>query len=460
MERHETPLDVARILAKWAPRKLTSLLEPAVGKGALLRPFIPLVHNKECRVVCVDIDTDVIAQFEAGVGRELAGQVVLIDGDFLTIDRGEMIPEGSGGFDCIIMNPPFAARVKREVEDQILRAVRKVPIEIAFVARAVELLRDGGVILAVVPPSVVSSLQGRWIREYLLSKGCIRCVHELPKNTFSSVEAKVYLMVFEKGGRAQSVTLCNHSLEDPEKLFVRKNMLGDEKRLDFSYHNANNKAREIRMFSGDARWTRMADLAEITRGTAGSPRGVERAIHTTDFRQGFWCTERLQNNRLPGEVGRGTIASQDMLIMRVGRNCYRSVGCIAGEGAYEITDCVVRIRPRRGVDLVQLLFALRCALSWDVGRDLVQRGSGASYILPEDLNRLYVPYGLAVLYPRIFALYGRACQGGRSGVMELLEACVRSRLVRRVKREILSQLSPARADALNNAERIEPWPAT
>ena len=38
--RHDTPLSVATVLAKHAPRSARSILDPCVGSGALVEPCV------------------------------------------------------------------------------------------------------------------------------------------------------------------------------------------------------------------------------------------------------------------------------------------------------------------------------------------------------------------------------------------------------------------------------------
>ena len=56
MIRHDTPLDVARVLTNWVPNQARTLLDPSVGTGALLTPIITRNNSKLERVVAVDRD--------------------------------------------------------------------------------------------------------------------------------------------------------------------------------------------------------------------------------------------------------------------------------------------------------------------------------------------------------------------------------------------------------------------
>ena len=75
---------------------------------------------------------------------------------------------------------------------------RFMPLEAAFLCRALELLADGGRLLAIVPCSVVMSESLQWLREELLSQGAIRFVHELPPRSFPGVDSRMYLLVLQQ----------------------------------------------------------------------------------------------------------------------------------------------------------------------------------------------------------------------------------------------------------------------
>jgi tRNA1(Val) A37 N6-methylase TrmN6 len=431
MERHETPLTVAALLAKWAPQRMTNLLEPAVGNGALLIPFLPIIRKTGCQVVCVDVDFAALARVEDLLSNELAGQLKLVHADFLNIQPGLL--EQGPIFDCIVMNPPFASRIRRLVHVNSNGDTKYVPIEVAFLTSAIERLRDGGVLLSVVPSSVISSLQGRWVREHLLRAGCIRYVHELPRNTFSLIEAKAYLLVFQKGRAPKTIMLCNHSLSNPDILLLKSGLLGNDIRLDFSHQKARAFFSETIDSNPDVGWKRLGDIATVTRGSAASPTGYNRAVHTTDFRDGFWSSSRLEEALRNLKPSNFSANSNDILMMRVGRHCHKSVGCLTAEGSCEITDCVLRIRPQDGIDKILLLFALRCILCSDVGRNFIQRGGGASYIVPKDLESLFIPYDAHLVYKDLFLLYVEAVKDRRYEVMEWLERRIQSNLAKGVR---------------------------
>lgn len=95
-----TPRIVAITMANYADvRSGMSILEPSVGSGRLLEPFLSNVYfmRSAPQITGIEINSDVAnTQMDNGYN--------VIVGDFLTMTPGEL-----GLYDRILMNPPFAA---------------------------------------------------------------------------------------------------------------------------------------------------------------------------------------------------------------------------------------------------------------------------------------------------------------------------------------------------------------
>src|ERR1700733_10517450 len=144
--RHETPEQVATLLARYAPKKVRSVLDPAAGSGVLARPFF---KREDCKhIQLLDVDSSVIAELK--LHTTSIGSVLASKDDFLRWS----VSNGNGyrkRFDCIVMNPPFAGKLQDYVHIQVPGKYRrkKVSIEAAFVYCASRLLRRGGRLLAI-----------------------------------------------------------------------------------------------------------------------------------------------------------------------------------------------------------------------------------------------------------------------------------------------------------------------
>jgi len=123
----------------------------------------------------------------------------------------------------------------------------------------------------------------------------------------------------------------------------------------------------------------------------------------------------------------------DLLVTRVGRRSTDSIGVVVGSASLDCTDCIIRIRPKNKQTRTRLLFALRCLLVCEEGRNLVQRGSSARYIVRSELASLLIPWNLADMYPKSFLKYKTAVSRHQFHHMRRLENCVQKMLRKRFK---------------------------
>lgn len=320
------------------------------------------------------------------------------------------------------MNPPFAAKKTALVKISLsskLGGISYVPVESAFVWRAVQLLRCGGRLLAILPPSVISSFQGTRLRQWLLQEGSILYVHELPRRTFPEVESRVYLFVFEKGTSSRSLMLCNHDIVLPERRQFRVRDLGPEVRFDFNSCNATKNLLRIRN-GPSIQWERLGNVATVYRGSRRSPDAKGYAIHSSDFRDGFWRIAK-RHRRFGPHVRDLVLQKGDILLQRVGRNAAKRLGVTRQYPRVALSDCMLLIRPYEIEDSVRILFALRCLAANDHLGLVLERGTGAMYIAMKDLLRLSIPLGAAEHVPQLFRSYVECIQSGSFDKMTGIE---------------------------------------
>lgn len=401
-----------------------------MGSGLLLKPIAKQLKRDGSEVICVDADRNALAHAE----RELVGMepadIRFVHADFITWSEGQ-----EASFDCVIMNPPFAGRKTdlRQIDCYDFRSEgtyykRFLPLEAAFVLRSIELLRDRGRLLAILPCSVVMSQSMRWLRDFLLGKGAIRFVHELPPSTFPNVESRMYLMVFDKSIRQRKIVLYNHDLVKPSRLdlWLRNGFQVD--RLDFGFHQARFKLQQLldrTRFS----WIPLGDMANVFRGDIESPIGPSFAVHTTDFMDGFW-RRSSRHEYSKARQANHTIQRGDVLVKRVGRSCHRSFAFPVALEQMPCSDCVLIVRPKDISTSYSLLFSLQTLAEIDGLKPLIERGTGASYISHQSLLELPIPTNLYACFPRTFASFV-AAQRERSAA--------RSRqIVRRAARLLVS----------------------
>ena len=425
MGHHLTPATVASVLARYAPKRINALLDPAVGTGSLLRPFMTRKGLPK-RITCVDRDETVVKLLPAEIVHNLGSQLDFVRADFLVWARKQIALNRT--FDCIIVNPPFCGRKGirlSHIGQNLGKAqVRKAPIELVFLVKCIELLASGGRLLAILPSSAVTCVGTRWFREFMLSQGSIARVHEIAPNTFSGVEGRIYLLVFDKDRRRDWVMLCNSDLMRPSKIRLQVSAAASNLRFDYSFHKAmagqrSNAAAALPRKS-PVEWMPLAQMAEIVRGNVEAPFKC-KVLHTTDRSGPFWASRSRQKC---SDISLVAAVPNDVLVARVGRECANSVGLYCSEKRVTVSDCVLVVRPRDPRSGAELLFAIRVLLKGSSSSALLERGTGASYITIESLSSLEVPSNLHVSFPRHFGLYARAIRARRANWMLKIELIV------------------------------------
>ena len=423
MARYDTPEDVAEVLAKLAPARISRLLDPAVGGGRLVEPLLKQLAEQRTKVVCLDVD-----------GVALGGVAKLLRpvlGANLTMEAADFLEWSSRAcrrkaFDCIVMNPPFLGKKADETEIGLRcdghDEVRSVSVEAAFTIRCLDLLKAGGVLLSVLPASLVSGRNGSWVRSLIMSYGAVRYVHELPAKAFHRLEARLYLFAFERNGIRRPTLLCNHDLRFPERLWVRASELGRHDRWDYAFHEAQRRLETAVKATPALGWRRVGDKVTMSRGGLRSPEGKRRGVHTCDFREGTWHLNRAERQRNPkGE----RLRPGDLLLRRVGRSCSQSTGIILTNVTVGVTDCVLILRPKLSTDRSAMLFGLRLVLGASSGASLIEQGTAATYIAEESLRRLQIPMRVKEVYPEIYERYDTCVKAGDGTALPEIEAELR-----------------------------------
>jgi predicted RNA methylase len=413
--RYHTPLDIANKLAEYSRPNPERILDPAVGSGVLIAPLLSM-----CSAEGTIVDKDVRALRSAQ--RQLASfrnRLLAVHGDYLAED---CLGHRDTLYDCIVMNPPFAARTDRSVDIPRVTSRgdgRRVPVEAAFVVRALETLAPGGRLLGILPPSVVSNCKLTWLRQELLRVGTVRVVHELASRSFVDVEGPTFLFVFDRCRARNRILLYNHHLDAPTGIRLERDALDKSHRLDFRFYDSRKWFRSVVEATPTLAWTPLIEVADTRRGQANVPPD-DCVLHSTSAKVPIWTspvkTARVELDDEAADV----VLPGDLVLSRVGRNCMSTAGIFAGPTPAPFSDCVLRIRSR--MNPVHLLLMLRTVLGCPEVRELIQNGVGAKYIGEEFLRGLPLPSAIADLYPAKIAQYRRSIQQRDQDSMVALES--------------------------------------
>lgn len=387
--KHGTPSEVVEILRRHIPRNVKTILEPSVGAGALLDPLVNGGFGELREIVAIDINKK---SLEAARDRlsALKRNIKYICDDFLNVKIEPF------KFDCVIMNPPFDAKKS----SYVLYEGKRIPIELAFFEKALNAVRDGGAIIAVLPGSLITSNAREEYRKTLLKSVRVKKVYELNQYTFPQIEGRFYLLIAKKTVSEREIHFQKPFCDKSVLLRIpKREVIEGSCRLDFSYHFS--RLSLLQAYENqELNWVDLGDVADIRRGDFSSPDIPNFAIHSTSWKDGQWenPVERSQANRILVEQG-------DILLKRVSRGCEQSFGLYKGRQSSNFSDCVFRIRLNIEEDPASILFAIRALYANEIGKNVFVKGSGASFISRADLQKLKVPIRLAKKFPKDFHRY-------------------------------------------------------
>jgi type I restriction enzyme M protein len=124
-------------------------------------------------------------------------------------------------FDILLTNPPFGSKIpvvgeeklaqfdvgykwkfnkKTEVWEKTVKVKEQEEPQILFIERCLSFLKNGGKMAMVLPSGILGNEQEEYLRQYILSKGNLFVIVELPFETFSpNVTIKTNVLFIQKG---------------------------------------------------------------------------------------------------------------------------------------------------------------------------------------------------------------------------------------------------------------------
>lgn len=172
-----TPMWVADMVAERIAERLDILdmegviLEPSAGEGALAQALVRQGYPSR-DIVCVELDAGRAATLRAQGYRDVA------EADFLT-----WLPAGYTPIEAVVMNPPFGRGE-----------------EVRHLARAMDLLRPGGRLVAIMPASLTFRQDRAFVGVRTVIESWRGTIEPLPDGTFAEAgtQVRTVLVVADK----------------------------------------------------------------------------------------------------------------------------------------------------------------------------------------------------------------------------------------------------------------------
>jgi adenine-specific DNA-methyltransferase len=193
-----TPPPVARLMASMfeATPRTVRLLDAGAGIGSLTAAFVDEMRRRESPpeeilVTAYEIDPLLVQYLNETFklcreacerqGIRFAGEVAptdFIEAGINSLD-GKFFAQGSDGYTCAILNPPYRKINSGSAVRLLLRSagIETTNLYAAFVALAVRLLRRGGELVAITPRSFCNGTYFKPFRKLFLDSMTFRRIH-------------------------------------------------------------------------------------------------------------------------------------------------------------------------------------------------------------------------------------------------------------------------------------------
>lgn len=195
-----TPYPIAQYLWKWVYKKgYSSLLEPAAGDGALLRP----IKDKSVKIDAIEIFKSEANKIKNT--RTISQQTNVYNTDFLAWYE----EHSSNRYDMLLSNPPYIryqylSPQQRDIQSQILKKNELQPNKlinswVPFVIAGISMVKDGGRIGLVIPTDFLQVTYAKQLREFISKQLQSLVIITFSENLFPGTQQDFLLLLGEKG---------------------------------------------------------------------------------------------------------------------------------------------------------------------------------------------------------------------------------------------------------------------
>ena len=429
---------VEKALSLVSIAEVEDIIDPSVGNGIFLKVASKKWNN--AKLFGIDIDALVIQNLK---NINLPNSIYFTNDSLLkeTWEKPEIKKIISNrGFDLVVGNPPFSSWFHRIETPKILsdyrlgyrnsKLMRSQAIEVLFIEIFIELVREEGHIVIVLPDGILSNPQYRYVREFIFRETQIRHIINLPRNVFENTSAKTSILILEKKTTANLNYLTKFF--DLARTGVINNVIevkGETlvNRMDYWYYH-NLKINSIeQLISNGLKFVPLRDFIVYCK-TGKTVYGKERKfsdkglrfLHATNITEigiNYKKDERFIDPSSKMNFPSAYAKVGDILFVRVGVGCAGRVAIVDEEEDEGIATDYIHILRVNGIDPYFLVVYVKTKYGRD-SINLLKHGVGTVSINKTDLLSLQIPIlkqnlqlGIREKYKNILSKYRKNLDG-------------------------------------------------
>ena len=302
------------------------------------------------------------------------------------------------GFDLALANPPFDFLNRKLVNIGSKNLL--FPIEIHFLLKYIEIVREGGYICIILPYGFLSLELYNDLRIEILEKVVIHKIIKIFDNCFKKINTDICLLLLQKKEKKSKSIQTNITVEYLDNNYNLQGHtridISQSKRFDLEYYHF---LQEFQILQDSCKYP-ISILKEfivnLKRGrTLANNKDLivengTRFLHTTDLKYLYISNK---NKRYVKEKSqyfeRNYIQVENILIGRVGRKCIGKIAIVTEEFKNSvISDCIICL-DIKNIDPYYLTIYLATKYG-QIQLKGISRGSGSKYITVKDLQNLKV----------------------------------------------------------------------
>jgi hypothetical protein len=302
------------------------------------------------------------------------------------------------GFDLALANPPFDFLNRKLVNIGSKNLL--FPIEIHFLLKYIEIVREGGYICIILPYGFLSLELYNDLRIEILEKVVIHKIIKIFDNCFKKINTDICLLLLQKREKKSKSIQTNITVEYLDNNYNLQGHtridISQSKRFDLEYYHF---LQEFQILQDSCKYP----ISILKEFIVNSKRGrtlannkdliVEngtRFLHTTDLKYLYISNK---NKRYVKEKSqyfeRNYVQIENILIGRVGRKCIGKIAIVTEEFKNSvISDCIICL-DIKNIDPYYLTIYLATKYG-QIQLKGISRGSGSKYITVKDLQNLKV----------------------------------------------------------------------